>query len=91
MDFDEIFWRGRAWLKDHVIQFWWRSGSRESKVRNPDPPDRRRFVLCECILVVSQFSIKLNCSSDIHAVRNFCALTHVCIYFYRWGVFGRPY
>ena len=24
---------------------------RESKVRNPDPPDRRRFVLCECILV----------------------------------------
>ena len=23
----------------------------ESKVRNPDPPDRRRFVLCECILV----------------------------------------
>jgi len=27
-DFDEIFWRGRAWLKDQVIQFWWRSGSR---------------------------------------------------------------
>ena len=26
---------------------------RESKVRNPDPPDRRRFVLCECILVYS--------------------------------------
>jgi len=24
---------------------------RESKVRNPDPPDQRRFVLCECILV----------------------------------------
>jgi len=23
----------------------------ESKVRNLDPPDRRRFVLCECILV----------------------------------------
>jgi len=22
---------------------------RESKVRNPDPPDRRRFVLSECI------------------------------------------
>ena len=22
------FWRGRAWLKDQVIQFWWRSGSR---------------------------------------------------------------
>ena len=27
-DFDEIFWRGRAWLKDQVVQFWWRSGSR---------------------------------------------------------------
>ena len=27
-DFDEIFWRGRAWLKDQVIQFWWQSGSR---------------------------------------------------------------
>ena len=26
-DFDEIFWRGRAWLKDQVIQFWWRSRS----------------------------------------------------------------
>ena len=25
---------------------------RESKVRNPDPPDRRRFVLSECILVL---------------------------------------
>jgi len=24
---------------------------RESKVRNPDHPDRRRFVLCEYILV----------------------------------------
>ena len=22
---------------------------RESKVRNPDPPDRRRFVLSECV------------------------------------------
>ena len=22
------FWRGRAWLKDQVLQFWWRSGSR---------------------------------------------------------------
>ena len=26
-DFDEIFWRGRAWLKVQVIQFWWWSGS----------------------------------------------------------------
>ena len=28
---------------------------RESKVRNPDPPDRRRFVLSECSLVVYAF------------------------------------
>ena len=28
---------------------------RESKVRNPDHPDRRTFVLCECILVVHWF------------------------------------
>jgi len=27
-DFDEIFWRGRAWLKNQVVQFWWRSESR---------------------------------------------------------------
>ena len=34
---------------------------RGSKVRNPDPPDRWRFVLCECILVVLVFSLsKLN-------------------------------
>jgi len=26
---------------------------RESKARNPDLPNRRRFVLCECILVVN--------------------------------------
>jgi len=25
---------------------------RESEVRNPDPPDRRRCVLCESILVL---------------------------------------
>jgi len=29
-------------------------GIRESKVRNPDPPDRRRFVLSECFLFLMQ-------------------------------------
>jgi len=29
---------------------------RESKVRNPDHPDRRRFVLCECILVCTVYA-----------------------------------
>jgi len=28
---------------------------RESKVRNPDPPDRRRFVLSEYFLLTSGF------------------------------------
>ena len=28
---------------------------RESKVRNPDPPDRRRFVLCEHRFLVLTF------------------------------------
>jgi len=38
-DFDKIFCRGRAWLKDQVIQFWWRSrshfgsGSPKSEIR----------------------------------------------------------
>jgi len=34
---------------------------RESKVRNPDPLDRRRFVLCdcECILVTSGMRCRL--------------------------------
>jgi len=27
MDFDEIFWRGRAWPKEQWVQFWWWSGS----------------------------------------------------------------
>jgi len=37
---------------------------RESKVRNPDPPDRRRFVLLSAFLVLTKVS------------RN----THVCNY-----------
>jgi len=33
---------------------------RESKVRNPDPPDRRRFVLSECIsCLLFKNSVKL--------------------------------
>jgi len=31
---------------------------RESKVRNPDPPDRRRFVLSEHIFLV-QYSLRM--------------------------------
>ena len=63
-DFDEIVYRGRAWLKDQVIQFWWRSGSRfgsgcpKSEIRILRITRkivscrlRRRFVLSERILV----------------------------------------
>jgi len=40
---------------------------RESKVRNPDPPDRRRFVLSECILVFWQVidNISEKCKIDM--------------------------
>jgi len=37
---------------------------RESKVRNPDPPDRRRFVLCECILVYLCEVMNIGSDSD---------------------------
>ena len=37
---------------------------RESKVRNPDHPDRRRFVLCECILVRNRTSVLAASTSD---------------------------
>ena len=34
---------------------------RESKVRNPDHPDRWRFVLCKCILVSVCFYLCCKC------------------------------
>ena len=40
---------------------------RESKVRNPDPPDRRRFVLSECIscyLLDSNITLKMSKKSS---------------------------
>jgi len=36
----------------------------ESKVRNLDHPDRRRFVLCECILVSTYFAHAVTVKSD---------------------------
>ena len=36
-----------------LVAIWITLRIRESKVRNPDPPDRRRFVLSECILVTT--------------------------------------
>ena len=33
---------------------------RESKVRNPDPPDRRRFVLSEHIFLVIRWTVRQN-------------------------------
>ena len=35
-----------------LVAIWIMLRIRESKVRNLDPPDRRRFVLTECILVL---------------------------------------
>jgi len=39
-----------------LVAIWIMLRIRESKVRNPDHPDRRRFVLCECILADIVFS-----------------------------------
>jgi len=52
-----------------LVAIWITLRIRESKVRNPDSPDRRRFVLSECILVVlclhlgqcSVLSVSLSC------------------------------
>ena len=52
-DFDEIFWRGMAWLKDQVIQFWWRSGSR---FRSGSPKSEIRVLRiggCLCSLSIA--------------------------------------
>jgi len=42
---------------------------RESKVRNPDPPDRRRFVLSEhSFLVPDEFSERVSIGRQIFAL-----------------------
>ena len=54
-DYDEIYWRGRAWLKDQVIQFWWRSGSR---FRSGSPKSEIRILRIGgglCSLITSSF------------------------------------
>jgi len=38
---------------------------RKSKVRNLDPPDWRRFVLCECILVII-IIVNVKCKGCMH-------------------------
>jgi len=56
-DFDEIFCRGRAWLKDQVIRFWWRSGSRfgswspksEIRILRITQKIANRFVSCRVL------------------------------------------
>ena len=40
---------------------------RESKVRNPDPPDRRRFVLSEYFFLVFYVPARPKCESDADA------------------------
>jgi len=39
---------------------------RESKVRNPDPPDRRRFVLSDCISCSICYDVR-SCTAKLSA------------------------
>ena len=47
-----------------LVAIWITLRIRESKVRNPDPPDRQRFVLCECILVFLFFKMAMTTVLD---------------------------
>ena len=49
---------------------------RKSKVRNPDPPDRRRFVLCECILVFVKMHLVV-LSKWILSNNVYCTVWHI--------------
>jgi len=53
-----------------LVAIWITLRIRESKVRNPDHPDRRRFVLCECILVAFYFTVdvRLTCLNKDYLV-----------------------
>jgi len=46
-----------------LVAIWITLRIRESKVRNPDPPDRQRFVLSECFSIVNTKS-----NSDLSVV-----------------------
>jgi len=63
-DFDEIFWMGRAWLKDQVIQFWWRSGSRFGSGSPKSEIRILRIGGCLCSLSTSSFSYD-ECYGDV--------------------------
>ena len=68
-DFDEIFWRGRAWLKDQVIQFWWRSGSRFG---SGSPKSEIRILRIGgglCCLSISSFICCGSLNAEIAAAR----------------------
>ena len=49
---------------------------RESKVRNLDPPDRRRFVLFECILVVVLNVFSSSIAGDTNPATSHVAPSH---------------
>ena len=73
-DFDEIFCRGSTWLKDQVVQFWWRSGSRFG---SGSPKSEIR------ILRIAVFGGGL-CSLSISSWWLFLLLSEWCIYFCDW-------
>jgi len=42
--FDEISWRGRAWPRDQLVPFWWRSGSLSGS-RSPNSEIRIHWII----------------------------------------------
>jgi len=61
-----------------LVAIWITLRIRESKVRNPDPPDWRRFVLCECILVILCFTGHCFLNSFYIHWLNRCSSIRVC-------------
>ena len=78
-DFDEIFWSGRAWLKDQVIQFWWRSGSRFG---SGSPKSEIRILrigggLC-CLSISSYFWFRYFGVDLLLCLKCSCAIIYLC-------------
>jgi len=65
-----------------LVAIWIMLRIRESKVRNPDPPDRRRFVLSEhsflvATVVVVLSDVEVITTLQVHKINFICNLTEV--------------
>jgi len=71
-DFDEIFWRGRAWLKDQEIQFWWRSAdpdhASDPGVQSPKSGSSRSAEVCSLWVHSCSSSTVLTADTNLKTV-----------------------